>query len=67
MAVRSASRYFTLAELAEYLSESEGWIRRQVFEQKIPYSKHGKYLRFPRAAIELWEEDRTFIPDEATG
>lgn len=63
MAVRSASRYFTLAELAEYLNQPQGWIRRQVFEQKIPYSKQGKYLRFPRAEIERWEEARTFVPD----
>jgi predicted DNA-binding transcriptional regulator AlpA len=59
-AVRSASRYFTIADLCERFGVSRMWIYRRVNASRFPASVHlagGRLARWPIDAVERWEAD----------
>lgn len=43
--------------VAELLGVSERHVRRLVFEERIPYFKVGRFVRFDTAEIGAWLED----------
>jgi excisionase family DNA binding protein len=43
-----------IAGVAERLSVTERFVRRLVFERRIPFLKIGHFIRFEPAAIERW-------------
>jgi excisionase family DNA binding protein len=43
-----------IAGVAERLSVTERFIRRLVFERRIPFLKIGHFVRFEPAEIERW-------------
>src|SRR5690242_17653203 len=47
-------RLLDISEVATYLAVSERFIRRLVFERRIPYVKVGRLLRFEPEAIAAW-------------
>jgi len=47
-----------IPELAEQLGVTERFIRRLVFERRIPYLKIGKFIRFDPEAVEDWIEEQ---------
>jgi len=47
-----------IPELAEQLGVTERFIRRLVFERRIPYLKIGKFIRFDPEAVDDWIGDQ---------
>ncbi len=46
----------TIDQAADALSVSPRYVRRLVFEKRIPYSKFGKHVRIARADVESYIE-----------
>jgi excisionase family DNA binding protein len=44
--------------LAKYLSVTEAWLYQRVHANEIPHFRVGKYVRFRRAEVEIWLQDR---------
>lgn len=38
--------HLSIAEAAKYLNATERWLRRAVFERRVPYYKLGRLVRF---------------------
>jgi len=48
-----------VAESAAYLNTTERWVRRAIFENRLPYVKLGALVRLERSALdELIERGR---------
>lgn len=47
-----------LPALCEQLGVTERFVRRQVFERRIPYVKVGRLLRFDQDEINRWIDER---------
>ncbi|MEO6653113.1 MAG: helix-turn-helix domain-containing protein [Ilumatobacteraceae bacterium] len=47
-------RYLTIDEVAELLGVKPCFVRRLVWERRIPYYKIGKFVRFDPDEIEAW-------------
>jgi len=47
-----------IPDLAEQLGVTERFIRRLVFERRIPYLKIGKFIRFDPEAVDDWIGDQ---------
>jgi excisionase family DNA binding protein len=58
-----APRLVDVDELAEYLHVSPYWVRRQVKERRIPFTKVGRHLRFDLDLIAEWREANTVYPE----
>ena len=43
-----------IEQLSNHLAVSERYVRRMVYERKVPYLKVGKYVRFDPAEITDW-------------
>ena len=60
-ATRSAPRQrdalADIAAVATRLGVSERFVRRLVFERRIPYVKVGRLIRFDADAVEAWIDD----------
>jgi len=52
-----------VAGVAERLAVTERFIRRLVFERRIPFLKIGHFVRFEAAEIERWIAE-TRVPNE---
>ena len=50
--------------MAERLAVSERFVRRLVFEQRIPFLKIGHFVRFDPADIERWIAE-AHVPERA--
>lgn len=50
--------FLDIPQLAKYLDAKPGTIRSWVFKRQIPFVKIGVLVRFERAAIDDWLEDR---------
>ena len=48
----------TIGEAAKRLNVSVRFVRRLVAEQRLPYLKIGKYVRFDAADLDSWINDR---------
>jgi excisionase family DNA binding protein len=46
--------YLTVAELAEMIGSSESFVRKLVFNNKIPFIKIGKLVRFRPVDVHRW-------------
>lgn len=55
-------RLFSPREIAQYLAVSPKTIYKWAFYRKIPVVKLGKALRFDRAEIDRWIEERKGYP-----
>jgi excisionase family DNA binding protein len=53
-----------IAGVAEPLSVTERFVRRLVFERRIPFLKIGHFIRFDPAEIERWIAEAR-VPEEA--
>ena len=42
----------SIEQAAAYLNVEVRWMRRAVFERRLPYYKVGRYIRFRRADLE---------------
>ena len=56
---RTRSPLVDIPAVAERLGVSERFVRRLVFERRIPYVKVGRLVRFDPAAVEQWIDDAT--------
>lgn len=54
--------FFDVAEAATYLNQTERWVRRQVNEEKIRYTRMGKLLRFRKSWLDAYVEEHTVTP-----
>lgn len=52
-----------IADVAERLAVSERFVRRLVFERRIPFLKIGHFVRFEAEVVERWIE-ATRVPNE---
>ncbi len=48
--------------LAERLSVTQRFVRRLIAEDRVPYLKIGKFIRFDPAEIENWLDDQRVQP-----
>jgi len=54
-----------IPDLAEQLGVTERFIRRLVFERRIPYLKIGKFIRFDPTVVDEWISERRVPADGA--
>ena len=47
-------KFLTINELAEMLNVKTSWVRRAVFEKRIPFKKMNRLVRFEIEAINQW-------------
>ena len=52
-----------IPDLAAQLGVTERFIRRLVFERRIPYLKIGKFIRFDPTVVDEWISERR-VPDQ---
>lgn len=55
--------FFDVAGCAEYLNQTERWVRRQVNEGKIRYTRMGNLLRFRKSWLDEYVEEHTVTPE----
>jgi len=60
----SKRTYLDIAGLAEELDIKPCFVRRLVWERRIPYYKVGKFVRFDLNEIYAWVESRRVDPRE---
>jgi excisionase family DNA binding protein len=48
------TEFLTIKEVCELLSVKESWVRSQIMQKKIPYTKVGWLIRFKKEDLELW-------------
>jgi excisionase family DNA binding protein len=54
--------FFSVAECAAYLNQTERWVRRQVEEGGLPFTKMRSRLRFRKSAVDEWIAENSFTP-----
>lgn len=54
--------FYDVAGCAEYLGQTERWVRRNVNEGKLPYVRMGRRLAFRRSALEKWIAEHVNAP-----
>lgn len=52
-------RLIGINELSAYLGVSKNTVYSWVYQDKIPYSKVGRLLRFDLSKIDLWVKEQT--------
>lgn len=52
----------SIEQAAAYLNVEIRWMRRAVFERRLPYYKVGRYLRFRRRDLEAFLQDGRVDP-----
>lgn len=52
--VALVAHLFTLPEAAVYLNVSERQLRNLVYLRRVPFTKVGRLLRFPKAELDKW-------------
>ena len=52
-------------ELADYLGIAESTVYKHVEYRKIPFTKVGSLLRFPKWIIDRWLADQAVRPDQS--
>lgn len=58
----------SIEQAAAYLNVEVRWMRRAVFERRLPYYKVGRYLRFRRKDLEEFLlQSRVEPRDDGTG
>jgi excisionase family DNA binding protein len=55
-------RYLDTEDLAAMLGVSVATIRKWVFEDKLPYRKFGRLVRFSQPEIREWAKNQTANP-----
>ncbi len=53
-----SARLLTIEQAAERLNVTERWLRRAVFEQRIPYVKLGRLVRFAEDDLDAFIAER---------
>lgn len=64
MAGNEQERLMTAEQVANYLGIAVGTVYNKVSRNEIPYVKVGRSVRFRRAAIDGWMEERPTQPSE---
>jgi excisionase family DNA binding protein len=59
---RASTPLLDIAGVAERLAVSERFVRRLVFERRIPFLKIGHFVRFESGEIERWIAE-TRVPE----
>ena len=54
----------SIEQAARYLNVEVRWMRRAVFERRLPYYKVGRYIRFRREDLEEFLRRRRVEPEE---
>lgn len=49
-----ADPFFTIAEAAVYLGQTERWVRRHLEEGTLPRTKMGRAVRFRKSDLDKW-------------
>lgn len=49
-------KFLTIKEVSELLQVKESWIRKQIYDRKIPFIKMSGLIRFSEDAIHKWIE-----------
>jgi excisionase family DNA binding protein len=62
--MKNNDELLTIAELSNLLNVKPSWLRSMVFKKQIPFLKIGKHIRFSKAEIQKWIEERK-IQEEA--
>jgi excisionase family DNA binding protein len=62
--VRAFPVLVDVTTVAKLLSVDVRFVRRLVFERRIPYLKLGRYLRFDVAEVAEWLEDQRVKKDQ---
>jgi excisionase family DNA binding protein len=55
--------FYDVAGAAEYLGQTERWVRRSVNEGRLPYVRMGRRLAFRRSALEKWIAEHVNAPE----
>jgi excisionase family DNA binding protein len=58
----SGANYLDVPGASALLGVDECFVRRLVWERRIPYYKVGKYVRFDRAEVLEWVESNRVAP-----
>lgn len=58
--------FFDVAGCAEYLNQTERWVRRQVNEGRIRYTRMGNLLRFRKSWLDEYVEEHTVTPEDGS-
>lgn len=58
---------YSPAEAAARLNVTERWIRRAIFEKRLPYVKVGRYVRIEESALDALIEDGRRPAAQAVG
>ena len=56
--------FYDVAGCAAYLNQTERWVRRQVNDGKIRYTRMGNLLRFRRSWLDEYVEEHTVTPED---
>lgn len=56
-------RLIDVGDLAKMLHVEVVFVRRLVFERRIPYVKVGKFVRFDPAEVTAWLDERRVAPE----
>ena len=56
----------SIEQAAAYLNVEVRWMRRAVFERRLPYYKVGRYIRFRREDLEEFLRRGRVDPDNGT-
>ena len=62
-ATKVADPFLGVAGCAEYLGQTERWVRRSVNEGRLPYVRMGRKLAFRQSALERWIEEHVNAPE----
>jgi len=60
-----ANEVMNAEQLADYLGIAESTVYKWVEYRKIPFTKIGTLLRFPKWIIDRWLSERTVRPDQS--
>jgi excisionase family DNA binding protein len=55
--------FLDVAETAVFLNQTERWVRRQVNEGKIRFTRMGLHLRFRQSWLDEYVETHTVTPE----
>lgn len=56
--------FFNIAEAAEYLNQSDKWVRRNLEEGKLPKTKMGRLVRLRKSDLDAWAREHTSAPGQ---
>ncbi|MGH2908411.1 MAG: helix-turn-helix domain-containing protein [Solirubrobacteraceae bacterium] len=58
MSTLAEGKMWEAEDVAEYLSVTKAWVYSEVRAGRIPHVRLGRYVRFRKAALDAWLEQR---------